>query len=162
GPRDGQDHVVVEEERDATVDGGAAASGHAVGAEVALGERAGRRGGGRRPAVLRRRDVLQVRPAQGVKEGVGAVEAVAGEGLLVAEPPLAVAERDVVLARHVTDDDPVEHQALPLFCCSRSMLSKSARKLPAPKPLSPLRWMISKKNGPAALSLYKPADSLRK
>ena len=41
----------------------------------------------------------------------------------------------------------------PAFSCSRSMLSKSARKLPAPKPSSPLRWMISKKNGPAAGSL---------
>jgi len=31
---------------------------------------------------------------------------------------------------------------------SSSMLSNSARKLPSPKPWSPLRWMISKKIGP--------------
>jgi hypothetical protein len=37
--------------------------------------------------------------------------------------------------------------------CARSIDSNSARKLPAPKPWSPLLWMISKKNGPAAASL---------
>ncbi len=38
----------------------------------------------------------------------------------------------------------------PARSCSRSIDSKSARKFPAPKPGSPLRWMISKKNGPAS------------
>src|ERR671936_303170 len=34
---------------------------------------------------------------------------------------------------------------------SSSIDSKSARKLPSPKPSSPLRWMISKKIGPMSV-----------
>jgi hypothetical protein len=32
---------------------------------------------------------------------------------------------------------------VPLLACSRSIDSNKALKLPAPKPLAPMRWMIS-------------------
>ena len=58
--------------------------------------------------------------------------------------------------RALAEDLRVEraHRPLPCrwACCARSIDSKSARKLPAPKPWSPFLWMISKKNGPASAS----------
>ena len=97
--------------------------------------------------------VRRVRAVAVIDERVSAVEPGARERLLVEEPALGVAERDVVLPRHRPLHHPVEHgYPRPSRCCSRSIDSKSARKLPAPNPSSPLRWMISKKNGPASFS----------
>src|SRR4029078_327722 len=132
----------VEQQRDAGVDlrAGAGGAGELAGAVVALGERAAARAGRGRPAVRGCGDPVGVRSAQVVEDGVRAVEAVAGEALLVAELTLGAAQLGVVLARDAAELHAVEHQAsssapaaaevLVTFCCSRSTLSNSARKLP--------------------------------
>ena len=58
------------------------------------------------------------------------------------EMEMALGHRKKFL-KHVAELSAVEHQNLPSDRCCRSMLSKSARKFPPPKPRSPLRWMIS-------------------
>ena len=92
------------------------------------------------PAVLGGRDALRVRPLAVVQDRVRPVEAVAREALLVAQlARRRRAARRVLLARDARRRrHPIEHQdarrAPALLRCSRSMLSNSARKLPAPKP----------------------------
>ena len=134
GANDRERHVVVVEQGQSGIHRGARGLLQAPAHVVALGERAV----GYRPrhleAVLRRGHSLGVGALLMVKDGVGPVEAVAGQALLVAEITFGVAERDVVLARHFADDDAVQHHALPSRTCSRSMLSNSARKFPAPNP----------------------------
>ena len=51
----------------------------------------------------------------------------------------SVTQRHMVLRRKRADRHRIEHQSLPSARWACSMLSKSARKLPAPKPSSPLR-----------------------
>ena len=71
---------------------------------------------------------------------------VAGEALephhLLGEQGAVVAEGRVALARHAAAAL-VPHR-FPLSSCSRSIASKSALKLPSPKPREPWRSMISK------------------
>ena len=75
-------------------------------------------------------------------------EAAAREHLLVEEIAVRVAEDGVRLGGHEPAAHAVDHAfAAPLAPVpvrwKRSMLSKSARKLPYPKPSSPQRWMTS-------------------
>jgi len=58
--------------------------------------------------------------------------------------PFPVAEGHVVLGGILPLAATLDHEIRPAMRCWRSMLSNSARKLPAPKPFEPLRWMISK------------------
>jgi hypothetical protein len=146
GERDAAHQIGVVEQRHEGVDRGAAAGADRAGPVVALGQRAAVVDGRRGPAVGHDRGRVQVRALAVVEDRERAVEAIAGEALLEPERAVVAAELEVVLGRDLAGDDAIEHQAVPpvrLGRCSRSMLSNSARKLPAPKPRSPLRWMIS-------------------
>src|SRR6185436_8195743 len=136
---------------------------HVLGAVVALGQAPAGAVRRRRqdPAVGDPGRLLGVGALLVVGDGIGAVEARPGQALLVAEL-VAVAEGQVVLGRDPPLAAALDHEILRARRCCRSMLSKSARKLPAPNPFEPLRWMISKKKGPASGSRYRPAASLRK
>jgi hypothetical protein len=72
------------------------------------------------PAVRRRRAAARVRPLLVIEDRVRPVEAVAGEALLVAQPPPASAQRRVVL-RGTLADHAVEH---------RRPHSRRARRVP--------------------------------
>ena len=50
-----------------------------------------------------------VRPPDVIRDGVRAVEALAGDALLVAQRPRRVAQRDVVLGRNLSLHDAFEH-----------------------------------------------------
>ncbi len=73
-------------------------------------------------------------------------ESLDADELLVVDRAIRLPEGDVPLARDLPQRVVVRHQRFPRSACSRSMLSKSALKLPAPKLLAPFRWMISKKS----------------
>jgi hypothetical protein len=141
GERHAEHHVAVEEQRQARVERRASASGQRLGLVVPLVEGSVHRLRQAEVMLDRRRQVLVGTPLV-VADRVGALEAVLGDALLEAERTFGALEGDVVLARDVSEREPLDH-ARPTVFCSRSMLSKSARKLPPPKPLSPLRWMIS-------------------
>ena len=53
---------------------------------------------------------LRLRAVQVVGEGVGAVEALAGEALLVAERPVGSAQLEVVLSRELARGHSIEHR----------------------------------------------------
>ena len=88
------------------------------------------------------------RPLQAMREHVESIrqlfsmEEVTYQGEFV---KLDRVKLDVVFGGDRPDDAALEHggQILPCERCSRSMLSNSERKLPAPKPRSPLRWISS-------------------
>src|SRR5438445_8613229 len=72
-------------------------------------------------------------------------EALAAEELLVERASLTL-HVDMALAGQIAEVQvrPHARQRLPRAACSRSMASKSALKLPLPKPFAPLRWITSK------------------
>src|SRR5690606_33580395 len=131
-------------------------------AEQTTGQGSRRGGGGEAEAPLHLGPPLPVRLAQVIGDRVRAIESVAGQALFEEEFSRLVAKHDVMLGRNLTHLDSIEHQTFPSATCWRSMLSKSARKLPAPKPWSPFRWMISKKKGPPRTSLKSAAPSFMK
>src|SRR5690606_875795 len=154
--------VLVEEKRDPRRARRAAGPRQVLAAEEPAGQAPGRGGGGDAKAPLHLGPPVGVRLTEMIGDGGGAVEALAGQALLEEELSRLVAESDVVLGGHLPCLHAIEHQTLPSAICCRSMLSKSARKLPAPKPRSPFRWMISKKKGPPRTSLKSEAPSFMK
>src|SRR5687767_11261415 len=78
-----------------------------------------------------------------VEDGVRSIEASAGQALLVVELAPGTTQHRVVLGRQASGGHTLDHGFFSVVACSSSMLSNSARKLPAPKPSSPLRWMSS-------------------
>src|SRR6478609_1305517 len=83
-----------------------------------------------------------VRSSLVVHDAVRAVETGARDALLVAQRSRAGVKRRVRLGRQFAEASPLQHQTFPsevtrVSLCSRSILSNSARKFPAPKPLSP-------------------------
>ena len=158
GMEDREDDVVVEQQRHARVDDGAAPSGQLLRAVVAAGQRA-------RLVVGVGRDLPAVRRRSPATLGCGRSRWY----MMVYGPsnpprvrhsswrrrPRFVAQRRVRACREPRRPpcDPASslHSGYALArACSRSIASNSARKFPAPNPWSPLRWMISKKNGPAS------------
>ena len=150
GVDDRDDDVVVEEQRHARVDGGAAPARQLLRAVVAARQRARLVVGCRRgsPSRARRsRARCGVRPLEVVEDRERPVEAVAGEALLVAQA--AAASRSAVwgLSGTVAGGHAIEHRSLtsaarrraPPACrpaaCSRSIASNSARKLPGAEAL---------------------------
>src|SRR5690606_32660896 len=81
-----------------------------------------------------------------IEDRVGAIEARARDALFVAEASSGSPELRVGFPRKLPLRSALQHQRAPsldlwrLPSCSRSMLSNKARKFPAPKPVSPLRW----------------------
>src|SRR5450631_2752957 len=158
GVEDGEDDVVVEQQRHPGVDGGASPSPQLLREIVPARQRVRLvvGVGGDLPAVYSGDGHARVRALEVVHDGERPIEPAAREALLVPQPAAAVAQRRVRLVGNHAGHHAIEHRAS--FClfaylaraCSRSIASNRARKFPAPNPLSPLRWMISKKNGPAS------------
>src|SRR4051812_38626276 len=95
------------------------------------------------PAVLLLTRLGFVRAVLVVENRIRAVEGGSRDALFIAQRTARTAQRRMGLWRYDAEAAPFQHQRAVSAACSRSMLSNNARKLPAPKPLSPFLWISS-------------------
>src|SRR5262249_10977800 len=109
-----------------------AASQRAMPSGVGVGRLPAARGDGDLAVRRHREAVIKVRE--------GALESTARQHLLIEDLSVGRAAHGMGFVREDPGALAVDHASA---FCARSMLSKSARKLPYPNPSSPQRWMIS-------------------
>src|SRR5579862_9445357 len=78
-----------------------------------------------------------------IEERRGANETLVAHELLGVQAAVRLAERRVAFSGNLAECVIDRHQRFPRSACSRSIASKSALKLPAPKLFAPLRWITS-------------------
>ncbi len=132
GVDDRDDDVVVEQQRHARVERRAAPAGQLLRAVVAARQRA-RLVVGRAPGAPSRAPRSRAPPCAArssvVQDGERPLEAVAGEALLVAQPPAVVAQRRVRLVRDRAGRHSIEHRVLRFTCAARA--ARAAARPPA-------------------------------